>query len=220
MRPGGRYLIGALAVLIVAAGAYAWRYGYQPARTLTGAVLATPLPAFDFHLRDQDGRSVSLDDLRGRPVALTFLYTHCPDVCPFIAEVMHRAYERLGDDAGRVAFVAVSVDPAGDTRASIERFLAAHRAVGQIEYLTGPVADLRRVWAHYYVGSDAREVNPAAVSAAPAAVQSIDHTAIVYLVDARGRIRAFLPGNLDAADLVHDLRVLLREAPRQPRAGR
>jgi protein SCO1/2 len=210
-----RHVIAVIAVCIVvtAGGVVWWRRAHPPIPPLTGAVLTEPAAAYNFRLHDHHGAPVSLAQFRGRPVALTFLYTHCPDVCPLVAEAMHRAYELLGPDAQRVAFVAVSVDPDGDTSQAIDGFLVAHRAVGQLRYLTGSFAELQPAWGHYYVGSDARHVNPAAVTNAPAAVQQIEHTAIVYVIDARGMIRVFLPGNLDPADLAQNLRVLLREVP-------
>lgn len=69
-------------------------------------------PAPNFQLEDQEGRQVALSDLRGKVVVLTFLYTHCPDVCPLIAEHLKTASSQLGAAMNQVAFVAVSVDPA------------------------------------------------------------------------------------------------------------
>jgi cytochrome oxidase Cu insertion factor (SCO1/SenC/PrrC family) len=66
---------------------------------------------------------------------------------------------------------------------------------------------LRPVWGHYYVGSDAKDFNPAAAATTPGADQ-VGHTAIVYLIDPSGKITLFLPGNLDPNDLVADVRTL------------
>ncbi len=175
---------------------------------LQGAVLTPPVPAYDFRLVDQGGRSVSFSGFRGKAVALTFLYTHCPDICPVVADQMRATYQRLGDLTGRVAFVAVSVDPNGDTPAAIREFLKAHRVEGILTYLHGSFAQLRPVWARYYVGSDATEVNPEAVAASQPTPQQVGHTAIVYVIDPKGEIRAFLPGNFDPKDLEADLKIL------------
>lgn len=199
-----------------AAGALAWSAAtwLQTPRSLplAGAVLTPPSAAFDFRLQDQDERVVSLSNLRGKVVALTFLYTNCPDVCPLIAEQMRTAHQQLGRTARETAFLAVSVDPAGDTPAAIRKFLRQHRVEGVLTYLHGSVAQLRPVWAHYYVGSDAGEVNPAAVAAVAPPRGPVDHTAIVYIIDPRGQIRAFLPGNFDPKDLVVDIRALAARA--------
>jgi len=156
---------------------------------------------------------VSLSSLRGKPVVLTFLYAHCPDVCPLIAETLHQTYQQLGSAAVQVSFVAVSVDPKGDTPDAVRTFLAVHHVRDELTYLTGTFAQLRPIWAHYYVGTDASEVNPAATAAAAPSAGQVGHTAIVYVIDAQGRIRTFLPGNFSPQDLATDLRIL---APGHP----
>src|SRR5947209_8914395 len=79
-------------------------------------------PAPDFRLTDQFGKRVSLSQFRGKPVVLTFLYTHCPDVCPLTAEKLHTTVLDLGKDASRVAVIAISMDPKGDTRGAVVNF--------------------------------------------------------------------------------------------------
>ena len=106
----------------------------------------------DFQLTDQNGKSVSLAGLRGKVVVLTFLYTHCPDVCPLIAEHLRATNEQLGDAANQVAFVAVSIDPANDTPAAIRTFDEAHRLRGSLIYLNGTPEQLEPVWKAYYIG--------------------------------------------------------------------
>src|SRR3712207_6305012 len=82
--------------------------------TLPGRELSAD-PAPDVRLRDAAGEEVSLARYRGRPVVLTFLYADCPDVCPVIAQRIGQALERIGKDGAKVAVLAVSVDPEGDT---------------------------------------------------------------------------------------------------------
>ncbi len=68
-------------------------------------------PAPGFALTDQHGEQVTLADQRGKVTALTFLYTHCPDVCPLTAAQLRLVDEQLGADADHVALLAISVDP-------------------------------------------------------------------------------------------------------------
>src|SRR5690242_14255293 len=75
-------------------------------------------PAPNFRLTDQFGKSVSLAQFRGKPVVLTFLYTHCPDICPLTAEHLHSTMLELGKDAQNVAILAVSTDPLRDDQAA------------------------------------------------------------------------------------------------------
>lgn len=217
VRPRTRWawaILGAgLVVAVAAALTWEWtRGGSSP--PLQGAVLTPPIPAYDFHLPDQDGRMVSLSDLRGKAIALTFLYTHCPDVCPLIADTLHQTHQQLGDLAGRVVLVAVSVDPTGDTPAAVRAFLATHHVQGELTYLRGSFAQLRPVWNHYFVGSDAKEVSPGAASASSPTAPQVGHTALVYVIDSEGKIKAFLPSNFDPRDLVTDLRLLASRASR------
>lgn len=197
----------AVALAVVATGTWIYvRYTTPP--PLIGAVLTPPIQAFDFSLPDQHGGMVTFSQFRGKAVALTFIYTHCPDVCPLIADNMGQAYRRLGPATKNVALVAVSVDPQGDTSEAIQLFLKAHRVDDIVTYLHGSFVQLRPVWAHYYVGSDAKEVNPEAVAASKPTPQQVGHTAIVYVLDSKGQIRVFLPGNFDPKDLETDLRLL------------
>jgi cytochrome oxidase Cu insertion factor (SCO1/SenC/PrrC family) len=207
----GRLLRAAIVTLLaapvaVAAGWAFARYTKPPA--LAGAVVTPPIQAPDFRLHDQHGATVSMSAYRGKVVALTFLYTHCPDACPLIAEMMHKAHQRLGDGARRVALVAVSVDPRGDTPEAVRTFLATHHVEGELTYLTGSFAELKAVWSGYFVGTEARDFAPKAASKAPGSPELVGHSAFVYMIDPRGEIRAILPSNFDPNDLVADVRIL------------
>ena len=75
--------------------------------TMLGMVLESSDAALSFELQDQFGELVALADYGGKVVALTFLYTYCPDICPVVAGHLQRTHQMLGDDSGEVAFVAV-----------------------------------------------------------------------------------------------------------------
>ena len=68
-----------------------------------------------FSLRNHLDVPKSLDDYTGDVVLVSFLYTHCPDLCPAITGHLRTAHELLLDDATRVDFVVISVDPERDT---------------------------------------------------------------------------------------------------------
>ena len=205
----GRLVFAALVVFATALGAL-WAYvRFAAPPALAGDVLTPPTQAYDFRLMDQRGQPVALADFRGKTVVLTFLYARCPDACPLVAELMRTTYEKLGDVAGRAAFVAVSVDPRGDTPEAVRAFLKVHRVEGVLTYLHGSLDQLRPVWRYYDVGS--REVNPEAVAASQPTPPLVAHTAVVYIIDPQGRIRASLPVNFAPRDLVQDLRLLARE---------
>jgi protein SCO1 len=161
------------------------------AGALPGDLDGRPAPVF--RLRDGRGGSVDTRALRGRPYAVTFLYTRCPDVCPAIADDLRDALAET--DA---AAVAVSVDPRGDTPRAVRAFARTHRLPPDFHYAIGERAELAPVWSAYFSAPQPRE---RAVSA---------HTAAVWLIDARGRLRAMYPAGipLAPADLAHDLRAL------------
>ena len=76
-----------------------------------GTELTAKEPAPEFTLLDQFGEETSLREERGKVVALTFLYTNCPDICPLTAHSLGKAHEALGEDAARISIIAISVDP-------------------------------------------------------------------------------------------------------------
>lgn len=207
MQPRGWWVAAAL-IVVLGAGVWWARARFAAPPPLEGAVLTPPVRAYDFALPDPDGRVVSLAALRGKVVVLTFLYAHCPDECPLIAEQFHTVHAQLGGLGDRVAFMAVSVDPSGDTPDAIREFLDLHHVTGVLTYLRGSAAQLRPVWAHYFVASDAKD----GVSPSTAAAQGVSHTTIVYVIDPRGQVRLFLPANFDPKDLMTDIRLLARTA--------
>jgi protein SCO1/2 len=177
------------------------------------AVLTNPQPAQPFELTDQFGASRSLEAFRGKPVALTFVYTHCPDVCPLIASNMHAAYRLLGENAANVAMLAVSVDPEGDDAESVRTFSEERGLLNEWSYLTGSRPQLEAVWQRYGVMRPAGAMPGHSQGAGQGGGQAelIEHAAPVMLIDKRGLVRALLPTTFAATTLASDLQALLAE---------
>jgi len=191
-----------VALVVVAVLALAGGLGYgawSKAHNLIGTDMRLdPAPAFT--LINQEGQQVSLADFRGKPIVLTFLYTHCPDVCPIIADKLHNATDKLGGDSSKVAIVVITTDPTHDDRLSIERFSEQHGMTSRWNYLIGSPGQLEPIWKAYYV------------AAQPIPNNEVLHTAAVYVIDKQGRERVFLDGGDFLPDeLVHDLRLLMGE---------
>jgi protein SCO1/2 len=150
------------------------------------------LPAFQ--LRDQDGRQVSSESLRGKAVAVTFLDAECTEACPIIAAQIGQAMRTLGDR--KVEAIAITVDPVRDTPTRIDTFLRRFRAQRELRYLDGSVAQLRPVWKDF------------AVLPAVDTGSSNIHSAPVRIYDTQGRWRSTLSSGADltTANLAHDLR--------------
>jgi protein SCO1/2 len=159
----------------------------------TLALPARAAPAID--LRDDRGRRVTLASYRGKAVLVTFLYTHCPDVCPLIASNLGVALEQLGPRASHAQVIAISVDPRGDTPAAVARFLAAHRLAGRMEYLIGSSSQLARTWAAWSVGSTREVGQPDRVA----------HSALIYGITAGGVLKTLYPASFDPGQIVHDV---------------
>jgi protein SCO1 len=165
-----------------------------------GGTLTPRRPAPPLALRDVDGRLVRLADQRGKAALVTFVYTHCPDVCPLIIDHLKLARERLGATGRRLALIAVSVDPEGDTRAAVRRFLRRHGVTGTVDYLIGSRPQLERTWARWGVASRVDRANP----------DLVEHSAFIYGIGASGRLTTLYPLNMRVADIAHDVPLLLR----------
>ncbi|HEX7290581.1 MAG TPA: SCO family protein [Conexibacter sp.] len=204
MRAAFATLLVAACGLLAACGAS----GGAGARTVGDGrfAVAEPLPpglagraAPPIRLDDARGGAFDTRTLAGRPYLVTFLYANCPDVCPLIGAQLRETLARLGADARRVAVVAVSVDPRGDTPAAVRAWLERQREPRQFRYLVGTQRELEPVWRAWY-----------AAPQIPGDPESA-HTAIVWLVDARGRLTAKVAAGrpFDAAGLADDVRSML-----------
>lgn len=183
-----RALLAAVAVLAVVSGC-------GGAHGLVGQRIDRSTPLADFALHDQDGRIVSLSSLRGRYVIVSFLYTHCVDVCPLIAENVSEAIRDIGP-ADDVRALAVSVDPGGDSAAAVATFMRVHRTPPGFRYLRGSLAELRPVWQEFNVLVERRS-----------AIR-ISHDAPIFVVDPTGRPALLYPSQVTAASMAADLRRL------------
>jgi protein SCO1 len=150
-------------------------------------------------LHNYKGEPVDLAHYRGKAVFLTFLYTHCPDVCPLIASQLHNSLVALGPKAAQVQLIAVSVDPRGDTPAAVASFLSRHELTGQMQFLIGSAHELAPVWKTWGVGSEQDASNP----------EFINHSALIYGITASGKLRTIYSANFKPAEIVHDVPPLL-----------
>jgi protein SCO1 len=153
-------------------------------------------------LTDQDGKPRTLADFRGKVVVVFFGYTHCPDVCPTTLAELAEVMKSLGSDADRVQVLFVTVDPQRDTPGVLAKYVTAFnpRFLG----LYGDAAATRRAAKEFKVFYEKQE------GSAPGEY-TMDHSAGTYVLDPRGRLRLFVGYGRPAADLVHDIRVLLSE---------
>ena len=168
---------------------------------LSGPLLVSPpTVAPQIVLHDQNGKLFKLSSLRGKAVFLTFVYAHCPDVCPLIMQALGAAKRSLPDPS-IMQIVAVSVDPKGDTPKVVKEFLRARELTGKATWLLGTRAQLRPVWAAYNILAKSVPETPAI----------IEHVSLIYGIDATGDIRVGYPASpISPKAMAHDARILAR----------
>jgi len=157
----------------------------------------------NFALTDQNGNRVTLSDLRGHPVVLTFFYTHCTDECPLTASKFQSVLKSSGSQFNNVRWVAVSTDPVGDTPQTATNFAAKHGLTGTLRYLLGTQAELEPVWSAYSVAVEGGATTPGQDDAG-----KVQHTGGVWLIDAQGHERVYLDAAFDPNALADDLKIL------------
>jgi protein SCO1/2 len=126
-------------------------------------------------------------------VIVTFLYTHCPDVCPVIAGNLNLVLRSAVARRTGLRVLAVSVDPRRDTPAAVRRYVRERGLLPAFHYLIGSRAQLQRVWKAFHI----------AQLAGPAG--TVTHTAIELVIDPNGRERVTYGSDVKSAWVIHDL---------------
>jgi protein SCO1/2 len=160
-------------------------------------------PAPDFTLTNQDGEPFSLRDTRGQVTVVTFIFTSCGDTCPLLTAKLVGIQRKLGADAPKVAFVAITVDPLNDTPAVLKQYAQAHSAdLAHFDFLAGSVTQIEDVARRYAVFQKKQPRG------------SVDHTFLTTVVDQTGTMRVqYLGVRFDPKEFLADLRSLLEESP-------
>jgi protein SCO1 len=162
--------------------------------------VATPVAiGGPFQLTDQSGATVTEKSLQGHPTLIFFGFTHCPDVCPTSLFEISEVLRAMGSDADRVNAYFISVDPERDNAQAMKDYLSSFDP--HLKGLTGDPAAVAKVISEYRVYAKKVPLKDGDYT--------MDHTALVYLMDRDGRFVA--PFNLKrtpdeaAADLKHYL---------------
>jgi protein SCO1/2 len=145
-----------------------------------------PLPASvsaiggPFRLTDQDGKPISNEDLKGKPFLVFFGFTHCPDICPTTLFEVSEIMRALGNDAGRTAGLFVTVDPERDTPAIMKDYLSSFDP--RLRGVTGTPDQIAAMERDYRVYAKKVPLE--------GGDYTMDHMALVYLMDKEGRFVA------------------------------
>ncbi|SRR6266700_1455498 len=147
-----------------------------------GRIFATAVPQAaaiggPFRLTDQDGRTVTEQDLKGHPSLVFFGFTHCPEVCPTTLFDISEVMRALGADADRARAVFITIDPERDTSSALKDYMSSFDP--HVSGLTGDPAAIATVAKEYRVYFKKVALDDGSYT--------MDHTAIVYLMDKEGR---------------------------------
>jgi protein SCO1 len=162
-----------LAGLVLCFGAVLYATGrLSPTSVRQVAAIGGP-----FRLTDQDGRTVTEQDLKGRPFLVFFGFTYCPDICPTTLFEVSEVLRSLGPDADRVRALFITVDPERDTVSAMKSYVSNFdpHMIG----LTGDPAEIAKVAKEYRVYYKKVPLQEGSYT--------MDHTALVYLMDKDGR---------------------------------
>ena len=200
-------------------------------------MIAEPVAAVDFSLTDQGkNETFRMSSARGKIVVLSFIYTHCADICPFVTMKVKEAQSLLGPELDKVAFVAVTTDPKRDSPAVIAKYSREAGLYDSWRFLTGPVGEVRKVWAKYGVGvhevtegevedsagggmagmqiDRAKGLTGAEIAVVHALIRKfaggyeVTHSAPFWIIDAKGQVRAILDADALPSDIVADIKAL------------
>jgi protein SCO1/2 len=167
-------IVAAFAVsLAIGLGLTLWLLGGP--RTVAASAIGGP-----FQLVDQSGQAVTDQSLKGKPTIIFFGFTHCPDVCPTALFEMSEILRAMGNDAKRVNAFFVSVDPERDTPQIMKDYLSSFDP--NLKGLTGSAEAVAGIVSGYRVYAKKVPLKDGDYT--------MDHTALIYLMDRDGRFVA------------------------------
>jgi protein SCO1/2 len=190
---------GRLAACVLAA-ALAWPMDAPCHENRNDQRLSKIGPAPEFTLTNQDGKRIALKDLRGKVLAITFIFASCADTCPLLTATMAGLQDKLGAAFGpRVYFVSITVDPERDTPEVLKRYAEAHRAnPAGWAFLTGTPAEIREVAKRYGVYHRRTQRG------------DVDHTFLTSIVDQSGTLRVQYMGiRFNPDEMLRDIQGLV-----------
>jgi protein SCO1/2 len=189
-----RWLVAAAALCAGLAGFWIARQLDRGAPQLaSGTWLPQAKPVIDFQLLDTTGRDFSRQDLAGAPTLVFFGFTHCPDVCPTTLLKLAQVHRRSAIAGLRVIFI--TVDPQRDTPPVLGQYV--HAFDPKFQGLTGDPKTIARLAANFGVAVNRVEL--------PGGDYTMDHSAVVFVLDDAAHIVALFTPPFDAAALNADL---------------
>jgi protein SCO1/2 len=190
-------------VAVVAIGTGAWLSSLVMAPAAlprTATVLPAPSDLPEFSLVDQNGATIGRDVFRDHWSLVFFGFTHCPDICPLTLQVLANARQQLAE-AGQQPLpriVLVSVDPERDTPEVMKRYVGYFG--DDIVGITGELDEIRTLTNGLGIFFEK--------SRQDGDNYSVDHSAVVILMNPQGQFQALFSAPHEAANFVHDLPII------------
>jgi protein SCO1 len=164
---------------------------HQPPAGIAASSVGGP-----FELIDQDGVKVTDTTMKGKPFLVFFGFTHCPDICPTTLFEISQIFEVMGTDAEKISALFVTVDPARDTPEQLKLYMESFNS--RIRGLSGDQAAINTMIQRYK--AYAKRVDQEQGS------YTMDHTAVVYIMDKSGQFAAPLNLKRPPDQIARDLR--------------
>jgi len=156
-----------------------------------------------YNLVNQDGQAVTDQTYAGRPQLIYFGFTYCPDICPTALMQMGMAQEKLAEKGKDVQYIFISVDPERDTPDILAQYVTANGFPKGLIGLTGTVEQVEATKAAYKVYSTK------VIDEASAGDYMVDHSSIIYFMDAKGELVEFFTHNSTPNDIATRVRVAI-----------
>ncbi|RZI55544.1 MAG: SCO family protein [Rubrivivax sp.] len=192
--------LGALGATTLLAGCDKLGFSSAPKASFQGVDLTGAAYARGFSLPDQNGKTRTLDDFKGKVVVVFFGFTQCPDVCPTTLAELAQVKKALGPDGDKVQGVFVTVDPERDKPELLKAYLDSFDP-GFVALRGSPeqLKETAKEFKIYYAKVPGKTPDS----------YTMDHTAASFLFDPQGRVRVFSRYGAGAQALMSDIKALI-----------
>lgn len=154
-----------------------------------------------FSLVSHTGEKTTLKKFHGRVAAIFFGYTHCPHICSPTLARLAEVRKLLGDQAGQLQILFISVDPVYDTPQRLAEFLPKFDStfIG----LTGKEQEIKTVMNNFKLFSE--------LQISKGKERIIAHSGGIFVVGKRGKLRLYMKEGMSIDDMKHDMKLLVSE---------
>jgi protein SCO1/2 len=164
------------------------------------------LSSSSFNLTNTDSAQVAFpDNYKGEISVISFIYTHCPDVCPIITANMRNIQSEL-QDTNNVEFIEITFDPQRDTPSVLKKYKETYRLNDQFQLLTADTSTINSLLDKMNILAQKTQIDSLKQNSSNYFMR---HSNTIYLMDKQGRIRAeYMASRVPPEHVVEDLQKL------------